>query len=241
MNKLRILIYISLFTNLLSAQNLIINPGFELWLDSLGVSMPLGWLTSEPTYPGTATRSTDAHTGLYSLRVYSISFETLGVATTYSLVSRNRRYIFQGYVKTNSSLAGGFVFIWQTFAFETLGTPVVVPIYQAPNWTLIRQVLNSPDSAQLVSVNILALPNASLLVDDVSLIDSTVSFITEENKTVIKSKIDYFITHTNHLQQFRNQEIYDPLGRRLNWPITPQASGVYFIRIDNELKKIIVR
>ncbi len=51
------------------ALNIIPNPSFEYWIDTLGVHLPLGWLTSEPLHPGSAVKSTESHTGSYCVKL----------------------------------------------------------------------------------------------------------------------------------------------------------------------------
>jgi hypothetical protein len=65
------------------AQNLILNSSFELWFDSLGIRMPFAWYTSEANDSGSATRTTDMHTGIYALKL--TGSDTLAYAMTLSL------------------------------------------------------------------------------------------------------------------------------------------------------------
>ncbi|MCS7258541.1 MAG: hypothetical protein NZ601_04160 [candidate division WOR-3 bacterium] len=238
-HKLVLVLFVIFAITPLIGQNLVINSSFEFWLDTLGILMPFGWLTSGLTNPLTATRSTDAHSGLYALRLHSINLETLGFATTYSLVNGMRSYVFHGYVKTNSPIAGSFVFTWHTISLETLGMPVVVPIYRTQNWSLIRRMLNSPDSAQLISINVLAAPNALLLVDDITLIDSTIAAINEQGKISMAKQENTFMCKNKKLF-LKNCSVYDHLGRKLNITNTPLSSGIYFIQESKKLRKFIV-
>jgi hypothetical protein len=45
----------------LPAANILPNPSFEYWLGN----MPVGWLTSELLFPGTALQDSNSHSGVY--------------------------------------------------------------------------------------------------------------------------------------------------------------------------------
>ena len=78
------------------AANILPNPGFENWFDTLSIQMPVGWLTTAPLDPNSAYRSTRAHSGSYSLALGTTSGYQ-GVATTAVMVVGGTHYDFSFY------------------------------------------------------------------------------------------------------------------------------------------------
>ncbi|MEA3432222.1 MAG: hypothetical protein U9R01_06070 [candidate division WOR-3 bacterium] len=50
-------------------ENILSNSSFEIWHDTLGLSAPNGWVTSELYNSSTAVRTTHAHTGTYAIQL----------------------------------------------------------------------------------------------------------------------------------------------------------------------------
>jgi hypothetical protein len=149
------------------AQNLLPNPSLEVWLDTIGMNLPLGWLTSEITRPGSAIKSTESRTGSYSLELYSA--DTVAFATTTTLVQPGASYDFTGFTRTNSVLGGSFVVGWLGLLGGPIGTPIVIPVYRSTSYRDYTRRVTAPDSAYFCVVAFGTLPGATVLLDDVTL------------------------------------------------------------------------
>jgi len=165
-------------------QNILINPSFEIWLDTLGFNLPLGWITSEITFPGTATKSTDAHTGDFALKL--MGGDSIAYAATTTLVTSGNEYDFAGWCKCPSILGGSFVIAWFSLLFQSVGTPTLVPIIYSNNYREYTSSLTAPDSAVFVMVTAAALMQTTFYVDDVTL-DTVQTDINEMPKTEISN------------------------------------------------------
>jgi hypothetical protein len=76
--------------------NILPNPGFENWFDTLSVQMPVGWITTAILDQGSAYRSTRVHGGSYSLALGTTPV-CQGVATTPVAVVGGTHYDFSFY------------------------------------------------------------------------------------------------------------------------------------------------
>jgi hypothetical protein len=151
----------------LPAQNILANSSFETWLDTIGVNMPLGWVTSELTHPGSAAKTTDAHTGSLAVELYSA--DTAAFAATTTLVSPGTSYDFSGFVKTQSLLGGSFVLSWLSLLGSPIGTPALIPILRNTSYHEYARRLVAPDSAAFVVVACVTVLGSTVNVDDVTL------------------------------------------------------------------------
>lgn len=149
------------------SQNILINSSFEIWLDTLGINLPLGWLTSEPNFPGSAVKTNDAHSGNFALKL--LANDSIAFATTTSLIRPNDQYDFTGFSKCPSYIGGYFAIAWLTFNGNPIGLPTVIPILLSNRYQSYTQTVTAPDSALFVVVTATALPQATLYVDDVTL------------------------------------------------------------------------
>lgn len=152
---------------LISAQNILPNPGFEIWLDTIGVNLPLGWVTSEITHPGSAVKSADSHTGSFSIEL--VSPDTFAFATTTTLIRSGSSYDFTGYAKTGSVLGGSFLVSWLGLLGSPIGTPVAVPVYRSTGYREYSRRVTAPDSAFFCVVAFASVLGATVQVDDVTL------------------------------------------------------------------------
>lgn len=153
------------------AQNLLPNPSFETWLDTVGVHLPLGWVTSEITHPGSAVRSEVAHTGSYALELFSP--DTVAYATTTTLISAGANYEFTGYAYTGAVLGGSFIISWLGILGNPIGTPTLIPVYRATSYREYSRRVTAPDSALFCVVGFGSAPGATVTIDDITLEPST--------------------------------------------------------------------
>jgi hypothetical protein len=171
-------IVIIIWCSIASAQNVLLNSSFELWLDSVGIRMPFGWYTSEPTDSGSATRTTDMHSGIYAIKL--TGSDTLAYAMTLSICVTGHNYYFSGWCKSTSLIAGSFVITWLKLSQQPIMDPVIIPIFLNTSYHNYTQMVQAPDSAVLVNVDILALPNVTIYADDITLRDTVIAGIEEQ-------------------------------------------------------------
>ncbi len=151
----------------LAAQNILPNPSFETWLDTIGVNMPLGWVTSELTRPGSAARTFTAHSGNYAVELSSA--DTAAYITSTTLVRSGASYDFSGYIETNSLVGGSFVVTWLSLFGGLVGTPTLIPVTRNTSYHEYLRRVTAPDSAVFAVVLFASLPGATVDVDDVTL------------------------------------------------------------------------
>ena len=149
------------------AQNILTNPGFETWLDTIGVNLPLGWVTSQITHPGSANKSTDAHTGNFAVELTSP--DTVACLTTTTLIRAGAGYDFSGYASTSSVLGGSFLITWLGLLGGPVGAPTAIPVYRSSGYREYSRRITAPDSAFFCVVAFGTAPGATVLVDDVIL------------------------------------------------------------------------
>ena len=185
--KFKIILFLAIFLfafQAVNGQNILINPSFEIWLDTLGINLPLGWVTSELTFPGSATKTTDAHTGNFAIKL--AGGDTLAFAATTSMVVAGNRYDFSGWSKCPSILGGSFVIAWLTVLGQPVGTPTIIPIVLSNSYRNYTARVTAPDSAVLVVVTVAALVQATVYADDVTL-DTVAAGIDEVSKSDVKA------------------------------------------------------
>jgi hypothetical protein len=108
------------------AQNMLLNSSFELWFDSLGIRMPFAWYTSEANDSGSATRTTDMHTGIYALKL--TGSDTIAYAMTLSFCTAGHNYYFSGWTKSTVYIAGSFIITWLKLSQQPLMDPVIATL-----------------------------------------------------------------------------------------------------------------
>jgi hypothetical protein len=156
-----------LFVLPLAAQNILPNPSFETWLDTIGVNMPLGWVTSELNRPGSAARITGSHSGTYAIELYS--GDTAAYITATTLIRSGADYDFSGFIQTSSMLGGSFVVTWLSLLGGFVGTPTVIPVTRNTSYHEYARRITAPDSAVFAVIVFATMPGAMVDVDDVTL------------------------------------------------------------------------
>jgi hypothetical protein len=237
-----------------SAQNMIINSGFELWLDSLGVRMPFGWYTSEASDSGSAIRSTDAHSGIYALQL--TGGDTMAYAMTLTYCQAGHNYFFSGWAKSPSFFAGSFIVTWLKLSQQPVMDPVVIPILLHSSYYDFTQIVQAPDSALLVNVDVVALPGVTLFADDITLKDTVLTGVEEpsENYKLNIEKLSVYpnpaksVIHISSLSSINQIELLDVTGKvirqtnrsgmqNLSLDIRNLKDGIYFVQTSTAGKK----
>lgn len=149
------------------AENIILNPGFEQWL-MVGVNLPLFWLTSELTGPGSAdTTTVFVHTGRYALRL--AGSDTIAFASTIVGLDGARDFLFSGWARSPQFLPGTFTLSWLDSTLALTAEPVVMPVIIAPDYARFYADCSAPDAAAFALVMVVAFPGDTLFVDDIAL------------------------------------------------------------------------
>lgn len=154
--------------------NIILNPSFETWLGSV----PLGWLSSELLYPGSATKDSGALTGNWC--VYLSSADTTAFVTSATVVRPGYSYRFSGYARVPGVLGGSFVLQFLSLTGGAVGSPVLLPAYYSGNsYREYARWVTAPDSSSLLSVSFVAILGAAAYVDTVTLDDTSFAAVAE--------------------------------------------------------------
>jgi len=169
---------VSVIFNSAFSQNILINPSFEIWLDTLGVPMPLGWFTSELSFPNSATKTTDAKSGNFAVKLTAGDSSAFIITT--SIARPNRTYDFSGWAKTQNFVGGSFIITLLNIFGQPIGSPILVPVTLSSSYRNYLRQLTSPDSSAFVVVAMTTIPNVTVYVDSVTLI--TQLFGIEENQ-----------------------------------------------------------
>jgi len=235
------------------AQNMLLNSSFELWFDSLGIRMPFAWYTSESNDSGSATRTTDMHTGIYALKL--TGSDTLAYALTLTLCTAGHNYYFSGWTKSTSFIAGSFIVTWLKLSQEPLMDPVIIPILRNTSYHEYTQIVQAPDSAVLVNIDVVALPGVTIYVDDITLRDTVIAGI-EEGHNSIPFDHNPIMLYPNPAKQILNIisqvpltdiKLYDISGLLIKHnaisnrtiDISGLKNGIYFVKLTAGDKKII--
>ena len=164
------------FVSQVVAQNIVVNSGFETWLDTLGVNMPFGWVTSAVTDSTSALRSTDAHSGSYSIKL--VTNDTAGYMATAAaaIVNPGTAYVFSAFARSDDLIPpGAFIITWLRWMGSPVGTPAVIPVYQSSAYREYTRRITAPDSAFWCVVAFATDPlvhQSTAYVDDVTLTPS---------------------------------------------------------------------
>jgi hypothetical protein len=110
------------------SDQLLPNPDFESWTEYLGVLTPDGWITTAALDSTTAMRSTQAHSGNYSIQLSQngLVFGSFSLAQAVGVVGGST-YYFE--IWTRNLLGVGYFWFVQlnndtTIAFDTLSVPI---------------------------------------------------------------------------------------------------------------------
>lgn len=214
-----------LLVHLLFGANLLVNPSFELWLDTLGVHMPLGWLTSEILRSGSARRDSNSHSGEWSVRL--VGQDTAAFVSSAALVRPGRSYRFTGYARCPGVLGGSFALQFLSLSGRPIGGPQLIPVfYSGTVYRGYSQWVTSPDSAFVISVSCATLSGAELYVDDITLDDTTVQAVEEQSAGALhRRSIRKFLVIGARRARITPGHVYDCLGRQARGMPVP---GVYF-------------
>jgi hypothetical protein len=238
----------------LSAANLVLNPGFENWID-LGVRMPVLWMTSELTTPGSAeTTTVFVHSGTYALQL--IGSDTIAFASTMVARTGEKTYRYSGWARSPALVAGTFSLTWLDSRGAVTGSPVLIPVAFSKNYHQFSSRCTAPDSAAFALVTILALPQETLDVDDVALEPLTgiaeapralpIQLIAYPNPSSVRTGISFALGGVGDCPL----DIYDSGGRlvrRLDFrsgsPVhwdgrdeqgNQPAAGIYFVKTASQ-------
>jgi hypothetical protein len=206
--------------------NILLNPSFELWMDTIGVHMPVGWYTSEGLFPGSALKDSGSHSGQWC--VHLTGGDTAAFMTTATLVRPGNHYEFTGFARVPGVLAGTFALQFLSLMGGLIGTPELIPVYYSgTTYRDYSRWVTAPDSAMFLSVSFATLPGAAAFVDDVTLDDTTVRALLERPAAAVRrlGPRKSVILRADGEWRTANGVRFDALGRCVRGSARP---GVYF-------------
>ncbi|MCX8014809.1 MAG: T9SS type A sorting domain-containing protein, partial [candidate division WOR-3 bacterium] len=180
-------------------------------------------------------------------------------ATTASLCQNNHNYYFSAWCKTTSWLAGSFIITWFKITQQPAGNPIIIPIIRSTSYYHYTQMLQSPDSAILVNINIVTLPFTTINVDDVTLSDTVLSGIEDgSNNSKELSRLKFYPNpcrtniEINYDEEIEHLALYDISGQlilkishpsppRLKLDVSKYPNGIYFIQQQANKKVAILK
>ncbi len=225
----RYVVIIVLLAGPLLAGNIVLNPSFENWMDSLGVHLPTGWLSSELLRDSTALRSDQSRTGSYAVMLQGS--DTAAFVSTATIVRPGRHYRFSGHAHVPGVVGGSFILEFLSLLGNPLGTPTLLPAYFSTDYREYDTWLEAPDSAAFLSVSFATIPGATAFVDDVTVDDTITGAVFETPAVNLEiPRVRKVIAPLGALDTLeRDAEFFDPLGRRVYPRGGRLANGVYFI------------
>lgn len=133
--------------------NILPNPGFESWIDTNWVQMPLPWLTNALLDPDLAYRSDHAHSGNYSLAL-AMADSIPGLAWTGVFIQGGTHYDFSMYYDVSSFACGGLIALVE-FDVDSgnVGEHLQVLSY-TPGWSQVGTSFDAHPSAVLLMITL---------------------------------------------------------------------------------------
>jgi hypothetical protein len=208
--------------------NIILNPSFETWLGSV----PLGWLSSELLYPGSAAKDSHALAGNWCVRLNSA--DTTAFISSATIVRPGYSYRFSGFARVPGVLGGSFVLQFLSLTGGVVGSPILLPAYYSGNsYREYARWVTAPDSASLLSVNFAAILGAAAYVDSVTLDDTSFAAVAEPAPLPAPAAYRPGLRKVISARGLRasacsGRVMLDPLGRRMA-PSSRLPGGVYFV------------
>jgi hypothetical protein len=207
----------------LPAANILPNSSFEDWL----FGIPVGWLTSQLLYPGSAVQDSASHTGNYCVKLTGT--DTAAFVGTVVAVTPGRSYGFSGYARVPGALGGSFVLLFLSEQGDTLGNPVLLPVYHSDSeYVEYATWVTAPDSAAGMAVSFATLLGLEAYVDDMTLDDTTSGSIAESPPKLRSSRTSprKVLCIAGAESPVTSAVRFDALGRRL---AGRPRGGVYFV------------
>ena len=209
---------------ILPAANILTNSSFESWLFGL----PVGWLTSQLLFPGSALQDSNSNTGTYCVKLSAV--DTAAFVATVATVVPGRSYDFSGFARVPGTLGGSFVLAFLSSAGDTLGLPELLPAYYSGSeYREYTRWVTAPESAVGIAVSFATLAGLEAYVDDMTLDDTVSGGVAESpahpRAEGLHSRKVLSIAGSSY-PATRSALLFDPLGRRV---ANRARSGVYFV------------
>jgi hypothetical protein len=221
-----VIVLVCLFgaAGILPAANILTNSSFESWL----FGVPVGWLTSELLYPGSAVQDSNSNTGTYCVKLTGA--DTAAFIGTLATVTPGRSYDFSGYARVPGVLGGSFLLAFLTAQGDTLGLPELLPVYYSDStYRQYTSWVTAPESAAGIVVSFATLAGLEAYVDDVTLDDTVSGGIAESDVRLpaagFRPRKILSIAGSQRPTAMA-APAFDPLGRRV---AGSRRSGVYFV------------
>jgi hypothetical protein len=143
--------------------NILPNPGFEDWVDTAGVQMPLPWVTTAILDSAGAYRSSNAHGGSYSLAL-AMTESIPGAATTALLIQGGSHYDFSMYYTVSSLASAGVIVLVESDVDSNLVEHLQMLSY-TPSWSQVSMGFDAHPSAVFLTILLTSL-NETIFFDD---------------------------------------------------------------------------
>ena len=222
MRTAMVLVWLAAVAGVLPAANILPNSSFEAWL----LGLPVGWLTSELLYPGSAVQDSNSNSGTYCVKLDG--GDSVAFVSTVAVVTPGYNYDFSGYARVPGVLGGSFAILFLTAQGDTTGPPELLPAYYSGSeYREYTSSVVAPESAAAVSVSFVALAGMEAYIDDVTL-DETTYVDVAEPAGLLPATISQprkILSIDGSLSRTTTLPLFDPLGRRL---VGPPRRGVYF-------------
>lgn len=219
-----VLVCLAAVAGVLPAANILPNSSFETWL----LGLPVGWLTSELFYPGSAVQDSGSNSGTYCVKLDG--GDSAAFVSTVAVVTPGYSYDFSGYARVPGVLGGSFVLLFLTAQGDTVGSPELLPAYYSePEYREYTRSVFAPESAAAVSVSFAALAGMEAYVDDVTLDETTFVDVTEPAVLLPPARLrprKLLLIDGSFSRTTASAPLFDPLGRRV---AGPPRRGVYFV------------
>jgi len=227
-----------------NAENILSNPGLEEWHDTLSVQMPIGWFTSEKYSAGTATRSTNVHTGSYAISLTTLDMNNVGCIQRLDIpVSGGKKYNFSLYHICTSFGGGAMIYIAEISPSDTQ-LLLNADFFSNTTWTLFDTNFTTATNTVAVSfscVNMSLSYGLSLYIDDINL--SRISGVNENYKSEDMRLETYpnISTHFTNIKYSLPERtnvslgIYDLTGRCVKTLVDGEKeAGSYSIKLEGK-------
>lgn len=249
--------------------NILPNPGFEDWIDTLGVQMPAGWFTSAIIDSNSAYKSTHFHGGSYSLALANPG-TAMGFGTTRLSIVGGTHYDFSMFYDVPAlNGAGAILLIELDDGDSTVGEHVQVLTYSS-GWSQYSTGFDAHPAAVSIDV-VLSTASDTIFFDDGILDGEPGTGVNERGPIRALANTPLLRISPNPCREMvtivavpgqpggSELKIYDASGRFVRryavsgaGPVTVEwdgrdyasravPSGAYFIRLDSGSKTVCER
>jgi len=240
------------------AQNLIVNPGFETWIDAANPA--LNWVATPVTGQTFSQETTIVHSGTYSLKsVHTVATGTAKVITKpYIVVTAGKTYTFSFwyYVDASTTNTTGALRMWGywenpdgsngTFDQLNLQPTLYTNLTPTNTWQQFTVDVTAPVGSGQLELDLRFYKNSTIYVDDVSFTEKIAAGIVNPKSNVLDVKLaGNKLTIAN--ASTSTVDIFNTIGAKVqsielvNGSVDLNLSkGLYIVRVGNQSSKIML-